>query len=239
MNATMKAGTTTKMKAPYVKAADRAALDRAALEAEMDDMTPDQVRSRFARCCLQADKLILEAAMCVKVMWKRDRASVRGIPGYTRYLKIANGEILPEAVLAFQSSKNLPLIEKLPPSDQERLIKDPKILIAEPIHGGKGFTKRFVDINEAEPWQAKQVLSPDGIIPVEEQEAAITTRQTKAAIKTTVKRDEPDEPLEKEVTVRLTAREYKNLSMRAVAADVSPARYARTRLIESGALKPI
>lgn len=211
---------------PKFDIANPEAIDIAAIEAELRPQSTEKLREHFAGCFGGAARLIAEASVCVKLMKERGE-NLTGVPMVATFLRVAEGQVDANLIWKFIESPNRQLVARLPLSDQKRLAADPLVPVIEPKPEG-GYTKRFIDLTGAPAEVARLVVGPDGIRSPEEQMAFIGSQNARQAIGRASVADEPvGEPLSRQITVRLTASEDRDLKIEAAKNGVSLAEQAR------------
>lgn len=204
------------------------AIDIAAIEAELRPQSTAKIKVRFFECYGGAARLIAEAAVCVRLLTERGE-DMRGMPMVGTFRRIAEGQVLPEVVWKFIESPNRQKVERLPLSDQKRLVADPMVPVAE------GQTVRKIDLTQAPPEVAKVIIGPDGIRSPEEQRAYLGQQKVRAAH---AKRPAtPAATFDRTLTVGFTTTEFSALIENAARTGLSDRDYVRHVLDRAGAFK--
>lgn len=210
-------------------------IDLATIEAELRPLATDKLRAVFVESFGRATDFIARAAVCVKLMEERGE-ELRGIPQLGLFRRIAAGQVLPELVWKYAESPARRIVERLPLNDQRKLIQNPMSPVVEPVAGG-GTTTRMVDLSRAPIETVRQVIGPDGIRTPEDQLVYLAAQKHRVAAIPVSVATIPDEPLDRSLTVKLTASEFAALKVNAARARVADREMARRGLLRSGVLK--
>lgn len=213
-------------------------IDLAAIESDLRPKSSGDLKKMFVESVGRASEFIARAAIIIKLLDERGEhidipATSKGI-----YRKIAEGQVLPELFFLFSSSPVCRAVTNLPLPDQRRLVNNPRQVVAQPAPGG-GYTQRMVDITTAPAEIANRVIGPEGIRSAEEQiaymEASNAAKKKYQKPQEAVEQTEPDEPLNRSVTVKMTTSELTALTVNAAHKGITPAVYARRALLQAKA----
>jgi hypothetical protein len=204
------------------------------IEAELRPMETTKLRNVLAESMGNAAMWIARAAICVKLMEERGEQLV-GIHQVSLLRKVASGQVLPEAVLAYGESPARETVLQAPLPDQKKLVKTPVQPVVEPTPNGQ-MTTRMVDLTKAPKEVVRQVVGPEGIRTPEMQIAYLATQnlQSKAKAGKLLPASAPVlEPLTREVKVKLTENEWHALNMHASDSSMSLADFIRKTLSDA------
>jgi len=186
------------------------------IEAELRPMDTPKLRNVLAESIGNAAMWIARAAVSVKLMEERGEPLV-GTPQLSLLRKVASGQVLPEAVLAYGESPARHIVLQAPLQDQQKLVKSPLQPVLEQTPNG-ALTTRMVDLTKASKDIVKQVVGPEGIRTPSDQQAYLATQRLESMAKqdkTLPKSAKPHEPMTNEVKVRFTEAEYHCLNVHA------------------------
>jgi hypothetical protein len=156
---------------------DLPTIDMAKILDELRPLSPAKLFACFDESLGATAFYFARAAGCVFLLKERgeDTSHLKMVGVF---LRIASGQILPEITAMFMRYASVRVrVEQLPLPDQRRLVTNPMVLFARPLPGG-GFDSQMIDLTKAAPVIVKQVIGPDGIRSLEEQQAHIVMEQS-------------------------------------------------------------
>ena len=219
----------------------RKRIDMKEIRRQLEHLSAEKLKHMFYECCYGGAKFLARAAICVEVLQKHGYP-IEGMLMYEKFLKIADGRILPELVWMFMEAPKATqmMVENLPLSQQDRLTKNPVIPVVKPGSDG-AFETLAVDLRSADKATVKQAVSPSGVRSPEQQIDYLGEQKVKthaASMRAQDDDDDVSEALVIEIRSRLTDSEHEALKINAVHERITMMEMIRVGLRRGGALTP-